>query len=200
VPSESDAASNPCAPAEHAARNRAMWDDYSDEYQARHGEDLTASGGLAWGTARIPESESGVLGDVIGRNVLEFGCGAAQWSIALAWLGAHPVGLDLSRRQLEHARRLMAEAGVDFPRVHASAEAVPLPAATFDVVWRIFRCLPVVSLLFRPAHVQGSRAKCGDTRTPPVRPRVRFAAEQLADCIDECNHCVYDRVVRRVTD
>ena len=29
----------------------------------------------------------------------------------------------------------MAEAGVDFPLVHASAEAVPLPDATFDVVF-----------------------------------------------------------------
>ena len=135
MPSESGAASDPGAPAEHAARNRAMWDDYSDEYQARHGEDLAESGGLAWGTARIPESELRVLGDFIGRDILEFGCGAAQWSIALARLGAHPVGLDLSRRQLEHARRLMAEAGVDFPLVHASAEAVPLPAASFDVVF-----------------------------------------------------------------
>jgi ubiquinone/menaquinone biosynthesis C-methylase UbiE len=29
----------------------------------------------------------------------------------------------------------MAEAGVDFPLVHASAEDVPLPDASFDVVF-----------------------------------------------------------------
>ena len=46
-----------------------------------------------------------------------------------------PVGLDLSERQLEHARRLMAEAGVDFPLVQASAEEVPLPDASFDIVF-----------------------------------------------------------------
>jgi SAM-dependent methyltransferase len=100
-----------------------------------------------------------VLGDFIGRDILEFGCGAAQWSIALARLGAHPVGLDLSRRQLEHARRLMAEAGVDFPLVHASAEAVPLPAASFDVVFcdhgamsfaDPYRTVPEVARLLRP--------------------------------------------------
>lgn len=45
------------------------------------------------------------------------------------------VGLDLSRRQLEHARRLMAEAVVDFRLVHASAEEVPLPDDSFDVVF-----------------------------------------------------------------
>ena len=112
-----------------------MWDDYSDEYQAKHGGALAASGGYAWGTTQIPESELRVLGDVAGREILEFGCGAAQWSIALAKLGARPVGLDLSERQLQHARRLMAEAGVEFPLVHASAEAVPLPDASFDVVF-----------------------------------------------------------------
>jgi SAM-dependent methyltransferase len=120
---------------EHEARNRAMWDGYSDEYQAKHGDHLAASGGYAWGTTQIPESELHVLGDVAGREILEFGCGAAQWSIALARLGARPVGLDLSERQLQHARRLMAEAGVEFPLVHASAEAVPLPDASFDVVF-----------------------------------------------------------------
>jgi SAM-dependent methyltransferase len=120
---------------EHAAHNRASWDAYSDEYQALHGGQLADSGGLAWGTTQIPETELQVLGDVTGKDILEFGCGAAQWSIALAKLGARPVGLDLSERQLEHARRLMADAGVSFPLVHGSAEAVPLPDASFDIVF-----------------------------------------------------------------
>jgi SAM-dependent methyltransferase len=119
----------------HAARNQASWNACSDEYQERHGAFLRASGGLAWGTTQIPEAELHVLGDVAGRDILEFGCGAAQWSIALAQHGARPVGLDVSVRQLEHARRLMAEAGVDFPLVHGSAEAVPLPDASFDIVF-----------------------------------------------------------------
>jgi SAM-dependent methyltransferase len=76
-----------------------------------------------------------VLGDVAGKDVLELGCGAAQWSISLAKLGARPVGLDLSPRQLEHARQAMADAGVDFPLVEASAEKVPLDDESFDVVF-----------------------------------------------------------------
>jgi SAM-dependent methyltransferase len=120
---------------DHAARNRSSWDAYSDEYQARHGGQLADSGGLAWGTTQIPEAELRVLGDVEGLDILELGCGAAQWSIALAHRGSRPVGLDLSARQLEHARRLMAEAGVDFPLLHGSAEAVPLPDASFDIVF-----------------------------------------------------------------
>jgi SAM-dependent methyltransferase len=101
----------------------------------KHGGQLAESGGLAWGTSHIPESELHVLGDVEGKDILELGCGAAQWSIALARRGARPVGLDLSERQLEHARRLMAEAGVDFPLIHGSAEAVALPDASFDIVF-----------------------------------------------------------------
>jgi SAM-dependent methyltransferase len=125
----------PPALTDHAARNRVSWDAYSDEYQARHGAQLAESGGLAWGTSQIPESDLRVLGAVEGKDILELGCGAAQWSIALARLGARPVGLDLSERQLEHARRLMAEAGVVFPLIHGSAEAVPLPDAGFDIVF-----------------------------------------------------------------
>jgi SAM-dependent methyltransferase len=45
------------------------------------------------------------------------------------------VGLDNSARQLEHARRAMAAAGATFPLVHASAEAVPLPSESFDIVF-----------------------------------------------------------------
>jgi SAM-dependent methyltransferase len=143
----------------HAAHNRSAWDAYSDEYQARHGDQLADSGGLAWGTTQIPESELRILGDVAGKDILEFGCGAAQWSIALAKLGAKPVGLDLSERQLEHARRLMAEAGVTFPLVHASAEAVPLADASFDIVFcdhgamsfaDPYRTVPEAARLLRP--------------------------------------------------
>lgn len=119
----------------HATRNRQLWDQRSDEYQARHGPQLAAAGGLAWGVWQLPESELQVLGDVRGRDILELGCGAAQWSIALHALGANVTGLDISKRQLEHARRLMAEADVEFPLVHASAEATPFDDASFEVVF-----------------------------------------------------------------
>jgi ubiquinone/menaquinone biosynthesis C-methylase UbiE len=76
-----------------------------------------------------------VLGEVAGRDVLEFGCGAAQWSIALAQRGARMTGLDLSERQLAHARELMLAAGVDFPLVCASAEATPFDDRSFDLVF-----------------------------------------------------------------
>ena len=119
----------------NAERNRELWNQRSDEYQAKHGPQLAASGGLAWGVWQLPESELRILGDVRGRAVLELGCGAAQWSIALHTLGANVTGLDLSERQLEHARALMADAGVKFPLVRASAEATPFDDASFEIVF-----------------------------------------------------------------
>ena len=163
---------------EHAASNRESWNADSDTYQADHGPQLAASGGLAWGVWQIPESELAVLGDVKGRDILELGCGAAQWSIALAKAGARPVGLDLSENQLAHARRLMAEAGVDFPLVHASAEAVPLPDESFDIVFCDYGAMtfadpyatvPEVARLLRPG---GLLAFCGvDPDHPDVLSR-----------------------------
>jgi SAM-dependent methyltransferase len=143
----------------HEIHNRASWNAFSDEYQELHGQQLAPTKGLSWGTYAIPEAELQILGEVSGGDILEFGCGAAQWSIALAKLGARPVGLDLSDRQLEHARRLMADAGVDFPLVHASAEAVPLPDASFDIVFcdhgamtfaDPYKAVPEAARLLRP--------------------------------------------------
>jgi SAM-dependent methyltransferase len=118
-----------------AARNRTLWDERSADYQATHGGQLAASGGAAWGVWQIPESELRVLGEVGGRDVLELGCGAAQWSIALHQQGARVTALDNSARQLGHARALVASAGVEFPLVHASAESTGLADASFDIVF-----------------------------------------------------------------
>jgi SAM-dependent methyltransferase len=115
-------------------RNQRHWDSDSDAYQERHRE-FIGRPEPRWGIWQLPEDELRILGDVAGKDVLELGCGAAQWSILLARRGARPTGLDNSERQLEHARRLMREAGVDFPLVHASAQSIPLPDESFDVVF-----------------------------------------------------------------
>jgi len=116
-----------------AAMNRRYWDGFSDTYQADHGSQLERA--MAWGTFSIPERRVRALGKISGADVLELGCGAAQWSIFLAQRGARVVGLDNSARQLSHARALMSAHGVDFPLVHAPAERVPLPDASFDLVF-----------------------------------------------------------------
>jgi SAM-dependent methyltransferase len=143
---------------EHEQHNRAFWDADADGYQAAHGAELSAAP-LAWGAYRVPDDELGVLGAVDGLAILEFGCGAAQWSVALAQAGATPVGLDVSRSQLDHARRNMDEAGVGVPVVLASGEAPPFAPASFDLVFCDHgamsfcdpaRTVPEVARLLRP--------------------------------------------------
>ena len=68
---------------EHAERNEQVWDAQADSYQERHGQQLDKSGGAAWGLWQMSEDEMHALGDVAGKDVLELGCGAAQWSIEL---------------------------------------------------------------------------------------------------------------------
>jgi SAM-dependent methyltransferase len=117
----------------HAEKNRAYWDAQSDTYQARHGDQI--AGGLGWGVWQVPESDLRVLPDVDALDVLELGCGAAQWSIALAGRGARATGLDISPRQLEHARAAVAEAGATVELVESSAEKTPFDDASFDLIF-----------------------------------------------------------------
>ena len=135
--------------------NRAFWEADSDAYQRLHGDALSESP-LAWGVWRIPEAEVRALGDVTGRDVLELGCGAAQWASALYDRGARATGLDVSWRQLEHARE-RSEAPV--PLVQASAEQLPFAPRSFDVVFCNHgalsfcdprRTIPAVAQVLRP--------------------------------------------------
>ncbi|MGE5460403.1 MAG: class I SAM-dependent methyltransferase [Solirubrobacterales bacterium] len=119
--------------ARHVRKNRRHWDGASDEYQTLHARQLNRFDRAAWGVWGIPESRVKALGDVRGLDVLEYGCGAAQWSIWLARQGARPVGLDLSARQLVHASALMTRAGVRFPLVNADAERTPFRDEAFDL-------------------------------------------------------------------
>ncbi|WP_206079498.1 class I SAM-dependent methyltransferase [Polyangium spumosum] len=119
---------------DHVAKNREYWNRIASEYQKEHETQL----GIVeptWGVWAIPERELGLLGDVAGKDVLEFGCGGAQWSVALARRGARMTGLDLSDEQLRHARELTTREGVSVTLLQGSAEAVPLPDASFDLVF-----------------------------------------------------------------
>ena len=147
--------------AEDHERNRTAWDATSDAYQARHREQL-ARAPTAWGIWSLPECELQMLGDVAGRDVLEYGCGGAQWSIALAAQGARCTGLDNSARQLAHARDAVAASEANVTLVHASGERTPFANASFDVVFCDHgamsfadpaRTIPEVARILRPGGV-----------------------------------------------
>lgn len=107
--------------------NRAWWDANADEYQAEHGEYL-GDARFLWCPEGLYEDEVKLLGDVAGLDVLEIGCGAAQCARYLADRGARVAALDLSARQLQHARRIDEQEG-RAPLRLVQADATRLPFA-----------------------------------------------------------------------
>ncbi len=118
----------------HVEQNREYWNNISADYQKQHVSQL-GKVEPTWGVWAVPERELCILGDVSGKDILEFGCGGAQWSIALARRGARMTGLDLSSEQLRHAREFVAAEKLDVTLVEGNAEQTPFADASFDIVF-----------------------------------------------------------------
>lgn len=149
---------------DHLAHNERHWDDLAAGYQATHQAQLSVSVPMwsVWGT---PEAELGVLGDVAGRDVIELGCGGAQFSIALARQGARCTGVDLSGEQLAYAQDLLTQVttidGVrpDVTLALGNVEALEYPDASFDIAFSDYgasmfadplRWIPEAARVLRP--------------------------------------------------
>ena len=120
---------------DHVVRNRVAWDAQAADYVAT-GERNWAASEPTWGIWDVPESELGLLppaAGLDGADAIELGCGTGYVSAWLARAGARPVAIDNSEAQLETARRLQREHGIDFPLIHGNAERVPRPDASFDL-------------------------------------------------------------------
>jgi SAM-dependent methyltransferase len=119
---------------EHATRNRAQWNAFAPDY-VEAGRAAWARRSPDWGMWAVPEEQLHILPDVRGADVVDLGCGTGYWCAWFARLGANPVGVDVSEAQLETARTLQAEHGIEFPLHHASAEAPPFEDRSFDLVF-----------------------------------------------------------------
>ena len=144
---------------EDARRNREAWTRANADYTDDQARGCWEADEISWGIWNVPEAGLGTLGDVAGLDVVELGCGTAYVSAWLARRGARPVGVDVTPAQLETARRMQAEHGLDFPLVQASAEDVPLPDGSFDLALSEYgasiwcdpsRWLPEAHRLLRP--------------------------------------------------
>lgn len=158
--------------AESSRASRGWWDRNADEYQEEHGAFL-GDDRFIWGPEGLDEAEAGLLGPVEalkGRDVLEVGAGAAQCARWLAARGARPVALDLSLRQLRHARRIDTEAAASeatgtsgtsrasrasgasrvgdaagVALVQADATALPFRDGSFDLACSAYGAVPFVA-------------------------------------------------------
>jgi SAM-dependent methyltransferase len=146
---------------EHVIRNRAHWDKLASDFVAS-GERAwrMAPGEEHWGIFGVPETDLHLLpNNLAGLDAIELGCGTAYVSAWLARRGARVVGIDNSPKQLEAARRLHAEHGLDFPLLLGNAETVPYPDGAFDfaiseygaALWADpYAWIPEASRLLRP--------------------------------------------------
>jgi SAM-dependent methyltransferase len=144
---------------DYVIRNRASWDGWASEYE-QPGRLNWAQDEPSWGIWSVPESELHLLPDSLeGLDVIELGCGTGYVSAWLGRRGARPVGIDNSPAQLNTARTMQREFGLEFPLLEGNAESVPLPDASFDLaiseygasIWcDPYRWIPEAARLLRP--------------------------------------------------
>ena len=142
------------------ARNVGYWTDQNANGFGAAGRRHWATDRFTWGEYELPEDEIGALPDVVGKDVVELGCGTAYISAWLARRGAHTVvGLDPTPAQLGTAAALGAEIGPRLPLVRAAGEAVPLRDESFDLavseygaaIWADpYQWVPEAARLLRP--------------------------------------------------
>jgi ubiquinone/menaquinone biosynthesis C-methylase UbiE len=76
---------------------------------------------------------AGLLGDVSGKRVLEYGCGDGRLTVRLARSGAWVSAFDISGSSVELTRRRAEANGVRVEAVEAAAERLPYADETFDL-------------------------------------------------------------------
>lgn len=138
--------------------NRAHWDRQAPDWVAGGEGGWTEE--PKWGIWGIPESELSLMpDDMTEMRAVELGCGTAYVSAWMARRGASCVGIDNSAKQLETARRLAGEHGVELELIHGNAENVPYPDESFDfavseygaAIWADpFKWIPEAARLLRP--------------------------------------------------
>jgi ubiquinone/menaquinone biosynthesis C-methylase UbiE len=135
--------------------NREAWDADSEEYQEIHRHDLDFNlTDILWGFGHSKESELGVLENIVGKAILELGCGGAQCSIPLCHFSTCCVGLDISGNQLHYAKKLSAQNNSVVELVMANAEDLPFCNSCFDIVFCVFGAVGFVDigLCFREVY------------------------------------------------
>jgi SAM-dependent methyltransferase len=144
---------------DYVRQNVEVWTKTNAEHTGPRARDAWAKDKITWGVFGIPESQLNALGDVDGLDVVELGCGTAYFSAWLARRGARVVGVDPTPAQLDTARAMQRETGLEFPLIEAAGEDVPLPDSSFDLalseygaaIWADpYRWIPEASRLLRP--------------------------------------------------
>lgn len=114
-----------------AAAVAALWDQAADAYARRQAAGRDYYRYRLFGPAHLA-----LCGEVRGLTVLDLGCGNGYLARELAARGARVTGVDISPRQIAHARRYEAESplGIRYRVLDAARVAREFPAASFHLV------------------------------------------------------------------
>lgn len=150
----------PVGQPESAAANRSWWDSEAADYYAEH-HAVLRDADLMWGPEGVYESDLRLLGELCGRDVLEFGAGAAQGSRWCVAQGARVVATDISHGMLGQGRSLdrgavpssapgpspaSGPSCVQGPSyVQCDAARLPFADDSFDTVFSAYGALPFVA-------------------------------------------------------
>lgn len=149
-------------PQQDALANRGVWAEWAESYAEPGRRAWAGERPPSWGLWHQPEFELGVLGDVRGLDVLDYGCGSGYWSAWLTRAGARVTAFDNSPAQLATCHRFQQEFGVEFPTHLASAgllDPAVFPDASFDLILSEYagmtwadpnRTVPECARLLRP--------------------------------------------------
>lgn len=140
--------------------NIEAWTRANAEFTDARAEQAWAHDEISYGVWHVPESEVSVLPAVSGKDVVDLGCGTGYFCAHLKKAGAaRVVGVDPTPAQLATARRCEQKFALGIEFVEAFAEDVPLPDASFDLVFSEYgasiwadpyKWIPEAARLLRP--------------------------------------------------
>lgn len=112
--------------------------DFANQDYSRHAHELEINDEI-WRRYRWPsklwdwrQMAALMLGDVAGKDLLDFGCGMGEESIYLAKLGARVTGIDISEVGVETLKRRAAFHGLDVTALEMRADPTSFADASFD--------------------------------------------------------------------
>lgn len=120
-------------------------------------------------------------GPLVGKRVLDFGCGAGLTSVWAAQRGAHVTAIDISPASIERARELAGRVGLAVEFVAGEMTAETFPSQSFDAVIGRYVLhhvdLSVVAPMIRDVLVPGGKAAFLETMG--LNPLLRLARRTL---------------------
>lgn len=128
----------------------AAWNRASAAYLARR-DDVARI--VTYGALAPDEEILGLLGDVSGLRVIDFGCGGGHNAVACARAGANVTGIDISGYQLAFARKLAEREGVSIRWVHGGVEQLgALDRADLILAVHVFSYIADLAGVFAACH------------------------------------------------